>query len=82
MVVREDDEWNTGHMTGAIHFPLSRLMNGDLPDLKQAQNIALYCKAGVRSLQAAQILQQRGYSALTNLTGGYDAWLHDYEQNQ
>ena len=73
--VREQDEWDEGHIEGAHLFPLSKLMQGEIPSLDKNQDVIIYCKGGVRSLQAAHILQQRGYPYLTNVSGGYDLWL-------
>ncbi len=73
--VREQSEWDCGHIDGAKHFALSRLMDGDMPDFDQEQSLFLYCKMGVRSMQAAQIMQQHGYQNITNLSGGYDTWI-------
>jgi rhodanese-related sulfurtransferase/protein-disulfide isomerase len=36
--------------------------------------IILYCKAGVRSAFAWQVLRANGYSSVKSLAGGYDAW--------
>ncbi len=72
--VREVDEWAQGHMTGAQHFALSRLVEGDLPDIPKGREIILYCKKGMRSKQAAQIFTQKGYTNISSLRGGYDVW--------
>ncbi len=73
--VREREEWAADHIENAQHFALSRLMQGHTPDIPTDQDIILYCQKGVRSMQAAQILQNQGYSNLSNMTGGYEAWL-------
>lgn len=72
--VRERNEWDDGHIEGAIHFPLSSIQHGQMPDISQDRNIVIYCKGGFRSMQAAMIMQQRGYSYLTNMAGGFDSW--------
>lgn len=73
--VREIDEWEAGHIEGAQHFALSEIMQGKSPDLAPDQEVIIYCKAGVRSLQAAQILKERGFTNLHNMTGGIDEWV-------
>lgn len=73
--VREQEEWNAGHIDGARHIALSTLLQGRIPDLPGERTIVLYCQKGQRSLQAAQILKQNGYDNVRNLEGGYEAWL-------
>lgn len=72
--VREAHEWDAGHIEGAQHFALSRLVEGEFPDLPKDRPIVLYCQRGFRSKQAAALFQAKGYTALINLAGGYEAW--------
>ena len=74
--VRENEEWETGHIEGAQHLPLSRLMEGENPDLDAQKDIILYCQHGIRSLHAAQILKNQGFLHVSSLAGGYKAWLN------
>ena len=69
--VREPDEWEAGHIEGAVHIPLSELVArvGDLPD---GQTLVV-CKVGGRSAQAVAYLTQRGYDVV-NLDGGMLDW--------
>jgi len=74
--VREQEEWNQGHVPGAVHIPLSALR--DNPELlsQHSHNICvLYCQRGMRSRTAAEILLTAGFSDLYSLAGGYDVWL-------
>lgn len=73
--VRELGEWKCGAIAGAQHWPLSQALEGIIPDLPQDREIILYCQKGIRSLQAARILKEKGFSDIYSLTGGYDAWL-------
>ena len=75
--VREQEEWDQGHIDGARLWPLSKMMAGDMPDLPQEMEIILYCQKGMRSLQAAQILKAQGYSEVYSMSGGYEAWLEE-----
>lgn len=72
--VREDDEWDAGHIEGAEHFALSALMVGKVPDIDKDREIILYCQKGIRSQQALQILKEQGYKNLQSMAGGYAAW--------
>ncbi|WP_285727101.1 rhodanese-like domain-containing protein [Psychromicrobium xiongbiense] len=70
--VREDYEWEEGHIAGALHIPLD-----DLPvrceELDPDQDLLLICRSGGRSFRAAQWLTAQGYS-VTNVAGGMGAW--------
>lgn len=73
--VREIDEWTDGHVEGALHVPLSALMeNPSMFKRPETAHCVLYCKGGVRSMKAAEILAAYGEENLINLEGGYIAW--------
>ncbi len=72
--VRERDEWDRGNIPGAIHHALSDINNGSFPDMPKDAEIILQCQRGARSAKALGILQQQGFTNLTNLSGGYAAW--------
>lgn len=55
--IREDFEWNEGHISGAIHLPLSKIMAGTLPEVVYSQTLYLYCNSGQRTLRAAPLLK-------------------------
>ena len=73
--VREKDEWERGHLSGAVHLArgvLERDAEEALPDLDAP--IVLYCGGGYRSALAAQSLQQMGYTNVASMDGGWRAW--------
>lgn len=73
--VREQDEWDEGHIEGAIHFALSRLMNGDtLPPQEKGAPLIIYCRSGRRSRTAIEILARQECENLFNLREGYEGW--------
>tara|TARA_B000000460_G_C21427920_1_gene353821 strand:+ start:203 stop:613 length:411 start_codon:yes stop_codon:yes gene_type:complete len=71
--VRTDVEWQTGKAKGAIHFELSRLQNGEMPELDRDRRIYVYCQSGMRSKIAQQILTDNGFNNAINL-GGLGIW--------
>lgn len=73
--VRENDEWNAGHIAGAIHIPLGEISN-HLPELSKYQNspVIMQCRSGARSAKAADILAKAGFTNVHNLAGGLNAW--------
>ena len=73
--VREKNEWDEGHLPGAVHLPKSFLeqwAEDRLPD-KQKMTI-LYCAGGVRSAMAAATLKQLGYTRVVSMSGGFNRW--------
>lgn len=71
--VREDYEWEAGHIDGAVHIPLDALPER-LKDLDPDQDLAVICRSGGRSARATAWLESHGYSAV-NVSGGMGAWL-------
>lgn len=73
--VREEDEWNEGHIAGAIHIPLKQL-NTLLPELQQYKDttIITQCKSGGRSAKAVEELKSAGFSKVYSMDGGIKAW--------
>ena len=71
--VRNDNEWDEGHIPSAIHIPLGRLAEriNEVPGNKP---IVVHCQMGGRSAIAASVLQKLGRKNVTNLTGGYESW--------
>lgn len=73
--VREDKEYEQGHILGAKHLPLSRLDDG-LKNLKadKSKPVVVVCNSGARSKAACSKLAKQGYESVHNLTGGVMAW--------
>lgn len=71
--VREPFEFTGGNIPGSRNIPLSQL-RGRLSEIPKDKAIFLYCKSGMRSKSAAQILSKNGYVKLTHLQGGISAW--------
>lgn len=71
--VREPDEWDDGHIPGALHVPLGELAErvGELPS---DCDLILVCRSGGRSALATEFLLRRGYPRAANLVGGMLAW--------
>jgi sulfur-carrier protein adenylyltransferase/sulfurtransferase len=73
--VRERDEWDEGHLPGAIHIPRGSLesrIEQAVPD--HGVQVLLYCAAGNRSAFAARTLRELGYENVASLTGGFTDW--------
>jgi len=73
--VREQVEWDAGHIPGAIHIPRSYLeLNIEAAVPNRATRIVTYCASGVRSAYAAATLGQLGYGDVASMAGGIQAW--------
>ncbi len=71
--VREDAEWASGHIAGALHKPLSRLR--DLVSTIPADKpVVFQCLSGGRSAQAVQLCRSLGLPHDTHLGGGITLW--------
>ena len=72
--VREDSEWENGHVKQAIHLSkgvLERDIESVIP--KKNLEIIMYCGGGYRSILTAEISQRMGYTNVHSLIGGYKA---------
>jgi rhodanese-related sulfurtransferase len=80
--VRSIPEFDEGHPAGAANVPLLHLQNGRMapnPDFQRVveanfpkdAKIVVGCKAGGRSLQAATLMEARGYTNVVDMRGGF-----------
>lgn len=70
--VRTQKEFEIGTIPGAINFPLDAIRSR-MHELPKNQDLAIFCKTGIRSYVAQRILVQNGFK-ISNLSGGYDLW--------
>ena len=73
--VREDNEFEAGHATGAEHMGrgvIERDIRFKHP--KKDEELILYCGGGYRSALAAANLQKMGYTNVWSMAGGWTAW--------
>ncbi len=73
--VRERDEWEEGHIPGALFIPRGNLesqVERALAD--KTRPVVVYCAAGARSAFAAKTLEELGYEDVVSLAGGYTDW--------
>ncbi len=71
--VRQDDEWEGGHIPGAVHVE-----NGRLPEQEfgvfRGRPVVVHCAGWNRSTAGLSILTRRGYRDVFLLEGGFVAW--------
>jgi len=73
--VREREEWDEGHLPGAVHVPRGNLesrIEAAVPD--KSRPVVLYCASGNRSAFAAKSLEELGYENVVSLAGGFTDW--------
>lgn len=63
--VRTPEEFAQGTVTGAVNIPLDQIQN-QLSKFKGKKNIVVFCRTGNRSTQAKAILEQNGFTNITN----------------
>jgi adenylyltransferase/sulfurtransferase len=75
--VREPREYDIARIEGSVLIPLGELpkrMN-ELPQGPGAPDIIVYCKSGIRSAKAVNLLHDKGFDRVQNLKGGILAWI-------
>ncbi len=73
--VREDHEWNEGHLPQAVHLGkgiIERDIEERIPN--ENKNLVLYCGGGYRSALAAESIKRLGYKNIQSMAGGIRAW--------
>lgn len=71
--VRESDEYESGHVPGAVNIPLSEFTNR----IKEVPNKLVYfiCRSGGRSMQACELCVDFGLTDVKNIAGGTIGWI-------
>lgn len=78
--VRENFEYEMGHVSSAKHIPLQKLSHR-LEELPENQTIYTYCKSGKRSETAAKLLKENGFNAVS-LNGGFSAYTGKFSSTE
>lgn len=71
--VRQPAEYQSGHIPGAKLIPLGAL-NDRINEIDPKKPTIVYCAIGGRSRVASQMLVEKGFNEVYNLTGGIKAW--------
>jgi molybdopterin/thiamine biosynthesis adenylyltransferase/rhodanese-related sulfurtransferase len=71
--VREPNEWEIGHLPGAVRISVNELQ-GRMNELDTAHEMVVYCRSGVRSGRAVDMLRTAGFRKVKNMTGGILRW--------
>ncbi len=76
--VREAWEFERCHLERSQHIPMAALPLR-LDELSPERDVVVICHHGARSFQSAVFLENRGFAAVHNLTGGIHAWAADID---
>ncbi|WP_448377456.1 CoA-disulfide reductase [Fervidobacterium sp.] len=68
--VRTRDEYNLGHIDGAVNIPVDEIRQ-NLDNIPKDRKVVVYCGVGLRAYVACRILYQNGFDEVYNLSGGY-----------
>ena len=74
--VREDNEWEKGHVPEAVHMGrgvIERDIETQVPET--STKMILYCGGGFRSALVADNLQKMGYTNVESMDGGWKGWV-------
>lgn len=73
--VRSDDDFEAGHIVGAVHAPLA-LLEERMKDLQayRERKVIVCCEAGRQSAHAGAALRDAGFGSVYKLSGGLMAW--------
>ena len=72
--VREPNEWNLGHIAGAVHLPRGHLESKIEGLVERDQRVIVICARGNRSALAALTMKQMGYDKVASMARGMSGW--------
>lgn len=68
--VREENEYEAGHINGAVNIPLSQIRDR-LSEIPKDKTVYLHCRSSQRSYNACMMLQNEGYDNVVNISGSF-----------
>jgi rhodanese-related sulfurtransferase len=73
--VREDSEYESGHIPNSKHIPAGRV-GERLKELEKFKGkpVVVLCRSGNRSTAACSLLRKQGFADVRSLKGGIEAW--------
>lgn len=72
--IRSEQSYNNNHISGAINIPFEKLILNPSKYLNKEDKYFLYCRSGMTSQKACQILYRQGFKVI-NVLGGYEEWM-------
>lgn len=72
---REPQEYNLGHIPGAVFIPRGTLEGVVERAIPRDRKVLIYCASGNRSALAAETMMQMGYGDVASMSGGFRGWV-------
>ena len=72
--VRTPGEYKGNHIREFKNIPLNLLAEKAEKELSKDKEVIVICQSGMRSGQASKLLKKLGYTKVTNVKGGMNAW--------
>ena len=72
--IRSIESYNNNHIPNAINIPFEKLIIEPDKYMNKSAMYYLYCRRGITSKKACEILIKKGFK-VTNILGGYEAWI-------
>ncbi|WP_339122028.1 rhodanese-like domain-containing protein [Fusobacterium nucleatum] len=80
--VREDYEYQNGHIKGAVNLPLREILS-QKDTLPKDRDIYVYCRSAHRSADAVNFLKSLGFDKVHNIEGGFiDISFNEYHKDK
>lgn len=71
--VRREGEWKSGHLPGALNFPVGSL-DERVSEIPSDRPVIVHCQTGARAAMAASLLRARGFTDVRYFPGGFSEW--------
>lgn len=74
--VRTEGEWNDGVIPNALMIDINQGQSfvNQIEELDKSKNYYVYCRSGIRSAKACNIMNEIGFDTTYNLLGGFMQW--------
>ena len=80
--VRTADEYAEGHLPGSVNIDVMKGHEELATRLDPERPVALYCRSGRRSENAAWVLEKAFFKNVVDLEGGYNAWVEYHSDSK
>jgi rhodanese-related sulfurtransferase len=75
--VRTPVEFQSGHLEGAINVDYQSNFKIEIQKMDKEKKYLLYCKSGIRSANAMQVMRHFGFEEVYNMLGGISYWIDE-----
>ncbi|MDP2837586.1 MAG: rhodanese-like domain-containing protein [Methanobacteriaceae archaeon] len=72
--VRTPLEFQSGHLEGAVNLDYQSNFKAEIQTIDKGKKYLLYCKSGIRSANAMQVMLHFGFNEVYNMLGGITYW--------